>query len=124
MPATPHQVQEVRADVLGAGRDTSSSASVAAPEEWSAGVVPTARTLFAISSSPYSARRDSANLDASIIEVELALCCALGTYFKVIDRCTVVLSSEGHWTGQIPGRLAFQMLLHRLRAVLSVQAVQ
>lgn len=30
---------------------------------------PTARTLFAISSSPYSARRDSANLDASIIEV-------------------------------------------------------
>ncbi|BDA47799.1 hypothetical protein COCOBI_11-0560 [Coccomyxa sp. Obi] len=30
---------------------------------------PTARTLFAISSSPYSARRDSANLDASIIEL-------------------------------------------------------
>jgi hypothetical protein len=29
---------------------------------------PTARTLFAIASSPYNARRDSANLDASIIE--------------------------------------------------------
>ena len=31
--------------------------------------VPTAQTLFAISSWPYSARRESANLDASIIEV-------------------------------------------------------
>lgn len=34
-----------------------------------AGEAPTARTLFAISSSPYCARRESANLDASIIEV-------------------------------------------------------
>lgn len=33
------------------------------------GDIPTARTLFAISSSPYHARVDSANLDASIIEV-------------------------------------------------------
>ena len=100
-------------DLLGAGRDTSSSASVAAPEEWSAGGIPTARTLFAISSSPYSARRDSANLDASIIEVELALCCALETCLDIIDRCTVLLESEGRWTGQVPGRLAFQVLLHR-----------
>ena len=35
----------------------------------SADGIPTARTLFAISSSPYHARVDSANLDASIIEV-------------------------------------------------------
>ena len=114
----------MRVDLLGAGRNTSSSASVAAPEEWSAGGIPTARTLFAISSSPYSARRDSANLDASIIEVELALCCALETCLDVIDRCTVLLESEGRWTGQVPGRLAFQELLHRLTAVLSVRAVQ
>ena len=99
MPAKPYQVQEVRADVLGAGGDISGSASVAAPEEWSAGGVPTARTLFAISSSPYSARRDSANLDASIIEVELALCSALETYPDVVDRCTVILNFKGRWTG-------------------------
>ena len=100
-------------DLLGAGRDTSSSASVAAPEEWSAGGTPTARTLFAIASSPYSARRDSANLDASIIEVEPALCCALETCFDGTDHCTAILNCEGRWTGQISGRLAFQMLSHR-----------
>ena len=103
MPAMPHQLQEVRVDLLAAGRDTSSSASVAAPEEWSAGGIPTARTLFAISSSPYSARRESANLDASIIEVERALCCALETSFDKVDRCFIVVNS-----GQVENRGAWR----------------
>ena len=74
-------------DILHPGRDTSSSASVAAPEEWSAGGIPTARTLFAISSSPYSARRESANLDASIIEVKLSFSYALQTCLEDTVNC-------------------------------------
>ena len=55
--------------------DVDASASAAgAASTLSSDEVPTARTLFAISSSPYSARRESANLDASIIEVGMCFC--------------------------------------------------
>lgn len=91
-PAVPHQVQEVRVDSSGAGEDASSSASAAAPEQSGAGGVPTARTLFAISSSPYSARRDSANLDASIIEVKLSSAVLSG--MMLTRRSAAVLNSS------------------------------
>ncbi|CAL8469738.1 g9280 [Coccomyxa elongata] len=69
----PDPISDSASGSIDAGDAPSSNAQAAAAAAESSGDPPgdppTARTLFAISSSPYSARRDSANLDASIIEL-------------------------------------------------------